>query len=83
MHGKRVKDQKDADFYIDCESWNKSIWGFIFKKEDKDSRSIENLIVFAENIINWDKNNFVSLVMYQYQVIIGLIIIQTFLNEFY
>lgn len=59
LHGKKVKNKGDTDLCTDCENWDKMVWGFIFKKEDKDDEGDKDSIVFGGSIVNRNKNNFV------------------------
>ncbi len=79
LRGKEIENKGDANLRMDCESWDKMVWGFVFEKEDKDSEDAEILVVLSRDVTGQGKDNFVAL-MCQYQVILGTIIIQTFLN---
>lgn len=61
LHGKGVKNKKDVDLCIGLESRDKMVWGFVFKKEDKDGGGIKELIVFYGGIASRERDNFVLL----------------------
>lgn len=80
LRGKGVEDKGDADLGTCCESRDEMVRGFVFEKEDKDGGGVENSVVFDGGIAGRGGDNSVLLIC-QYQVILGSIIIQTFLNE--
>lgn len=82
LHDKRVKNKGDADLYIGCKSWDEMVREFVFKKEDKGGGSAKNWVVFGRGVISQGSKNFVLLI-YQYLIIFGSVIIQSFSNRFY
>lgn len=62
LHGKNIKNKGDVDLYIGCKSWDKIVWGFVFKKTDKNSRGTKNSVIFGEGIVNQCKDNSILLI---------------------
>ncbi len=75
LYGKEVEDKGDADLCTDRESQDGMVRRFVFK----DGGSIEISVVLSGDVAGRGKDNSVVLIC-QYQVILGSIIIHTFLN---
>ncbi len=75
MRGEGVKDKGDIDLRKGRESQDGLVWGFVFKY----GGDTEISVVLSGGVAGRSKDNSVAL-MCQYQVILGSIIIHTFLN---
>ncbi len=75
MRGEGVEDKGDTDLHKGRESQDGLVWGFVFE----DVGDIEISVVLSGGVAGQGKDNSVAL-MCQYQVILGSIIIHTFLN---
>ncbi len=62
LYGKKVQNNEDTDLCKDCESRDKMVWRFVFKRDDKNGGGAKNSIIFDRGIAGQSKDNSVLLI---------------------